>query len=122
VRLLLTQLASKVLVRVMVSLNISSTFLSSQNIRFRYVDFANHRCFGGALDMLTELARREKEANIKPDPDIDIFMKVSYITPETVNFVIIWSTQLSHNFITPLQAMSTAGEKTNVMTDYILKV
>lgn len=32
--------------------------------------------------MLTELARREKEANIKPDPDIDVFMKVSYITPE----------------------------------------
>jgi hypothetical protein len=27
--------------------------------------------------MLAELARREKEANIKPDPDLDIFMKVS---------------------------------------------
>jgi hypothetical protein len=27
--------------------------------------------------MLAELARREKEANIRPDPDIDIFMKVS---------------------------------------------
>ena len=26
--------------------------------------------------MLTELSRREKEANIKPDPDIDIYMKV----------------------------------------------
>ena len=26
--------------------------------------------------MLAELARREKEANIKPDPDIDVFMKV----------------------------------------------
>lgn len=36
----------------------------------------NHGTFGDALDMLTELARREKEANIKPDPDIDIFMKV----------------------------------------------
>lgn len=26
--------------------------------------------------MLAELSRREKEANIKPDPDVDIFMKV----------------------------------------------
>lgn len=27
-------------------------------------------------DMLTELSRREKAANIKPDPDLDIIMKV----------------------------------------------
>lgn len=27
--------------------------------------------------MLTELARREKAANIKPDPDLDVYMKVS---------------------------------------------
>jgi hypothetical protein len=26
--------------------------------------------------MLAELSRREKEANIKPDPDIDVYMKV----------------------------------------------
>jgi hypothetical protein len=26
--------------------------------------------------MLTELSRREKEANIKPDPDVDVYMKV----------------------------------------------
>lgn len=26
--------------------------------------------------MLAELSRREKAANVKPDPDIDIFMKV----------------------------------------------
>ena len=26
--------------------------------------------------MMTELSRREKEANIKPDPDIDVYMKV----------------------------------------------
>ncbi len=29
-----------------------------------------------SADMLAELSRREKEANIKPDPDIDIYMKV----------------------------------------------
>jgi hypothetical protein len=27
-------------------------------------------------DMLSELSRREKAANIKPDPDIDVYMKV----------------------------------------------
>lgn len=27
-------------------------------------------------DMLTELSRREKAANIKPDADIDMYMKV----------------------------------------------
>jgi hypothetical protein len=30
--------------------------------------------------MLMELARREKEAGIKPDPEIDMFMKVRLIT------------------------------------------
>lgn len=76
-------LASKVSVRVMVSLNISSISIFSKH-SIRYVDFANHRCFGDTLDMLTELARREKEANIKPDADVDVFMKVSYLTPETL--------------------------------------
>ena len=32
--------------------------------------------FGKFADMLAELSRREKVANIKPDPDIDIYMKV----------------------------------------------
>ncbi|KAK1305951.1 Pleiotropic drug resistance protein 3 [Acorus calamus] len=49
---------------------------------------------GTRYDMLVELARREKEANIKPDPDIDIFMK----------------------------AASLAGQEANVVTDYILKI
>ncbi|KAK8645854.1 hypothetical protein V6N13_119662 [Hibiscus sabdariffa] len=31
---------------------------------------------GRRYEMLAELARREKAANIKPDPDIDVFMKV----------------------------------------------
>ncbi|XP_058221823.1 pleiotropic drug resistance protein 1-like isoform X4 [Rhododendron vialii] len=45
-------------------------------------------------EMLTELSRREKEANIKPDPDLDIFMK----------------------------AVSLEGERANLMTDYIIKI
>nr|XP_017233841.1 PREDICTED: pleiotropic drug resistance protein 1-like isoform X2 [Daucus carota subsp. sativus] len=49
---------------------------------------------GSSYEMLAELARREKEANIKPDPDVDIFMK----------------------------AASTAGQEASVVTDYVLKV
>lgn len=29
-------------------------------------------------DLLSELSRREKAASIKPDPDIDVFMKVNH--------------------------------------------
>ncbi|XP_041014876.1 pleiotropic drug resistance protein 1-like [Juglans microcarpa x Juglans regia] len=49
---------------------------------------------GARYDMLVELAKREKEANIKPDPDIDIYMK----------------------------AVATEGQEASVVTDYILKV
>ncbi|KAH7657266.1 Monosaccharide-transporting ATPase protein [Dioscorea alata] len=48
---------------------------------------------GTRYEMLTELSRREKEANIKPDPDIDVYMK----------------------------AISVEGQET-VVTDYILKI
>ncbi|XP_065618258.1 pleiotropic drug resistance protein 1-like, partial [Quercus suber] len=49
---------------------------------------------GSRYEMLAELARREKAANIKPDPDVDIYMK----------------------------ALATEGQEVNVVTDYILKV
>ncbi|XP_030526169.1 pleiotropic drug resistance protein 1-like [Rhodamnia argentea] len=49
---------------------------------------------GSRYEMLSELSRREKAANIKPDPDIDIFMK----------------------------AAATEGQEANVITDYILKI
>ncbi|KAG6409649.1 hypothetical protein SASPL_127690 [Salvia splendens] len=49
---------------------------------------------GARLDMLAELSRREKEANIKPDPDLDVFMKAS----------------------------SIAGQEESVVTDYIIKI
>ncbi|RLM78088.1 ABC transporter G family member 39 [Panicum miliaceum] len=48
---------------------------------------------GTRYDMLTELSRREKEANIKPDPDIDVYMK----------------------------SISVEGQE-SVVTDYILKI
>ncbi|KAK3438213.1 hypothetical protein EUGRSUZ_C02835 [Eucalyptus grandis] len=49
---------------------------------------------GHHYDMLEELSRREREANIRPDPDIDIFMK----------------------------AAAQEGQETNIVTDYILKI
>ncbi|CAO2175421.1 unnamed protein product [Urochloa humidicola] len=49
---------------------------------------------GSRFDMLTELSRREKAANIKPDADIDAFMKAS----------------------------AMGGQQANVVTDYILKI
>ncbi|GMH15940.1 hypothetical protein Nepgr_017781 [Nepenthes gracilis] len=49
---------------------------------------------GYRYEMLAELSRREKEAHIKPDPDIDLFMK----------------------------AAAAEGQEENVVTDYILKV
>ncbi|GLT54284.1 hypothetical protein SLA2020_274950 [Shorea laevis] len=49
---------------------------------------------GSRYEMLAELARREKEANIRPDPDIDIYMK----------------------------AVATEGQEASVVTDYIIKI
>ncbi|KAH7352818.1 hypothetical protein KP509_19G065600 [Ceratopteris richardii] len=49
---------------------------------------------GTRYEMLTELVRREKTAGIKPDVDIDVFMK----------------------------AISMEGQQGNIVTDYVLKV
>lgn len=59
------------------------------------LDFSG-RCLGVGTryDMLTELSRREKASAIKPDPEIDAFMK----------------------------ATSMEGQETSLVTDYILKV
>ncbi|PIN21135.1 Pleiotropic drug resistance proteins (PDR1-15), ABC superfamily [Handroanthus impetiginosus] len=45
-------------------------------------------------EMLAELSRREKQANIKPDPDVDVYMK----------------------------AASIEGQEESIVTDYILKI
>ncbi|KAL0401568.1 UNVERIFIED_CONTAM: Pleiotropic drug resistance protein 2 [Sesamum latifolium] len=59
------------------------------------LDFSG-RCFGvGArYELLAELSRRERDAGIKPDPEIDAFMK----------------------------AIAVAGQKTSLVTDYVLKI
>ncbi|KAF6166044.1 hypothetical protein GIB67_012941 [Kingdonia uniflora] len=59
------------------------------------LDFSG-RCLGVGTryEMLAELSRREKGAGIKPDPEIDAFMK----------------------------ATALAGQETSLVTDYILKI
>ncbi|KAK4593204.1 hypothetical protein RGQ29_017372 [Quercus rubra] len=59
------------------------------------LDFSG-RCLGVGTryDLLTELSRREKEVGIKPDPEIDAFMK----------------------------ATAMAGQETSLVTDYVLKI
>ena len=59
------------------------------------LDFSG-RCLGVGTryDLLAELSRREMQAGIKPDPEIDAFMK----------------------------AISMAGQETSLITDYTLKV
>ncbi|KAI3766690.1 hypothetical protein L2E82_16759 [Cichorium intybus] len=49
---------------------------------------------GSRYEMLAELSRRERDANIKPDPDLDVFMK----------------------------AAATEGQEASVVTDYTLKL
>jgi len=40
------------------------------------------------IDMLTELSRREKAANIKPDADIDAYMKASEaLNPDQIQYI-----------------------------------
>ncbi|XP_021903944.1 LOW QUALITY PROTEIN: pleiotropic drug resistance protein 2-like [Carica papaya] len=59
------------------------------------LDFSG-RCLGVGTryELLAELLRREKEARIKPDPDIDAYMKATAI----------------------------AGQKTTLITDYVLRM
>ncbi|KAL6998106.1 Pleiotropic drug resistance protein 2 [Sarracenia purpurea var. burkii] len=59
------------------------------------LDFSG-RCLGVGTryEMLAELSRREKEAGIKPDPEIDAFMK----------------------------ATAVSGQETSLVTDYIIKI
>ncbi|KAF8009455.1 hypothetical protein BT93_J0445 [Corymbia citriodora subsp. variegata] len=59
------------------------------------LDFSG-RCLGVGTryEMLAELSRREREAGIKPDPEIDSFMKATAI----------------------------AGQETSLMADYVLKI
>ena len=52
------------------------------------LDFSR-RCLGvGArYDMLTELSRRERDAGIKPDPELDAYMKASAVQGQENNII-----------------------------------
>lgn len=68
--------------------------IGEMTVRETFAYAARFQGVGYRYEMLAELSRREKEANIKPDRDIDLFMK----------------------------AAAVEGEKENVVTDYILKI
>ncbi|XP_019424860.1 PREDICTED: ABC transporter G family member 39-like [Lupinus angustifolius] len=79
----------------------TSAYISQQDLHIgqmtvkETLDFSG-RCLGvgSRYDMLAELTRREKQEGIKPDPEIDAFMK----------------------------ALAMSGQETSLSTDYILKI
>ncbi|XP_071915840.1 pleiotropic drug resistance protein 2-like isoform X2 [Coffea arabica] len=79
----------------------TSAYISQHDLHYgemtvrETLDFAG-RCLGVGTryDMLVELSRREREAGIKPDPEIDAFMK----------------------------ATAMMGLETSLITDYVLKI
>lgn len=59
------------------------------------IDFSAHcQGVGSRADIMLEVSRREKEAGIVPDPDVDTYMK----------------------------AISAEGQRRNLQTDYVLKI
>ncbi|KAF2301529.1 hypothetical protein GH714_025541 [Hevea brasiliensis] len=70
------------------------THIGEMTVRETLAFSARCHGVGHRYEMLTELIRREKASNIKPDSDLDVFMK----------------------------AIATEGQETSVITDYILKV
>ncbi|XP_010532150.1 PREDICTED: ABC transporter G family member 40-like isoform X2 [Tarenaya hassleriana] len=70
------------------------THIGEMTVRETFAFAARCQGVGSRYDMLAELSRREKQANVKPDPDIDVFMK----------------------------AISMEGQEASVITDYMLKV
>ncbi|XP_004291541.1 PREDICTED: pleiotropic drug resistance protein 2-like [Fragaria vesca subsp. vesca] len=79
----------------------TSAYISQHDLHYgemtvrETLDFSG-RCLGVGTryDMLVELSRREKDSGIKPDPEIDAFMK----------------------------ATSMSGQETSLITDYVLKI
>ncbi|XP_028122910.1 pleiotropic drug resistance protein 2-like [Camellia sinensis] len=79
----------------------TSAYISQHDLHYgemtvrETLDFSG-RCLGVGTryEMLVELSRREKEAGIKPDPEIDAFMK----------------------------ATAVSGQETSLITDYVLKI
>jgi hypothetical protein len=74
--------------------------------------------------MLMELARREKNAGIKPDEDLDLFMKAhthSFVLfmLAIINFIHGHKLIYSKFFV---QSLALGGQETNLVVEYIMKV
>ncbi|KAK7284172.1 hypothetical protein RJT34_18913 [Clitoria ternatea] len=74
--------------------NQNDLHLGEMTVRETLAFSARVQGVGPRYDLLAELSRREKEANIKPDPNIDAYMK----------------------------AVATEGQKANLITDYVLRI
>ncbi|KAI4316280.1 hypothetical protein L6164_024275 [Bauhinia variegata] len=72
----------------------NDTHIGEMTVRETLAFSARCQGVGQNYEMLAELLRREKDANIKPDPDVDAYMK----------------------------AAALQGQETSVVTDYILKI
>ncbi|KAI3803436.1 hypothetical protein L1987_31587 [Smallanthus sonchifolius] len=79
----------------------TSAYISQNDVHIGEMTVRETLAFSGRLqgvgshyDMLVELSRREKNANIKPDPDLDIYMK----------------------------AAASKGQEASVVTDYTIKI
>ncbi|XXG63725.1 hypothetical protein AAC387_Pa05g1845 [Persea americana] len=70
------------------------THIGEMTVRETLAFSARCQGVGARYEMLKELSRREKEANITPDPDLDVFMK----------------------------AIALEGQKESLVTDYIIKI
>ncbi|PHU02853.1 hypothetical protein BC332_28104 [Capsicum chinense] len=64
-------------------ISLANLFLDTETL-----DFAG-RCLGVGTryDLLTELSRWEKDAGIKPDPEIDVFMKATAVAGQESSLV-----------------------------------
>ncbi|KAH9301332.1 hypothetical protein KI387_012915, partial [Taxus chinensis] len=79
----------------------TSAYISQQDLHYaemtvrETLDFSSQcQGVGSRYNLLQELSRREKQAGIKPDPDVDVYMKETAIE----------------------------GQRTSLVTDYVLKL
>ncbi|MED6171521.1 hypothetical protein PIB30_041331 [Stylosanthes scabra] len=76
---------------------------------------------GHNYEMLSELLRREKEANIKPDPDVDAYMKVRTIEHnkiikhkkvlQHIHYILYMHYFITYDLIKALQAAALERQK-----------
>lgn len=69
---------------------------------------------------MTDLARLEKERDIRPSPEIDAFMKVVILNSTTLSLSLSSNYILETNLIA--QASAFGGRTHSISTDYVLKV